>query len=391
MRIKYLFLIVVLVASLVYGEERKQTICLNMIVKNEKDVIERCLATVKPYIHYWVIFDTGSSDGTQEVIKQFLHDIPGELHESPWVNFAHNRNEALVAAKGKGDYLLFIDADEVLQPGPGFIMPYLDKDFYYLTIMQRPASDAKRTCLIKDGLDWHWEGVLHETVYASQAKSFDTLKNIANIANLGGGARTKDSEKFVKDAQLMESALKNEPDNSRYVFYIGLSYLTGKKLDLALEYFQKRVKMESHDQQENYLSHYYLAWTLDKLGKKDAAIEGYFKASQFFPWRAEPLFRAAVLYREKGNILLGYLLTKYALSLPVPENDFSFEPAAYDHQILVEFANCALLLGRFPEGLSACNELLANPNLPEEMRPLVMSNRQIAQENLVVPAVQKEK
>ena len=64
-----------------------KTLCLNMIVKNESHVIKRCLDSVKPIIDYWVIFDTGSTDGTQRIIQEVLKDIPGQLHERPWVNF----------------------------------------------------------------------------------------------------------------------------------------------------------------------------------------------------------------------------------------------------------------------------------------------------------------
>src|SRR5579872_549010 len=80
---------------------KKKTICLNMIVKNESKSIEKCLNSCKPIIDYWVIQDNGSTDGTQEVIKACMKGIPGELIEGPWVNFAHNRNEALKAAKDK--------------------------------------------------------------------------------------------------------------------------------------------------------------------------------------------------------------------------------------------------------------------------------------------------
>ena len=71
--------------------DTKPKICLNMIVKNEEPVIERCLATVKPYIDYWVIVDTGSTDNTMEKIRNFMKDVPGELHECPWQNFEFNR------------------------------------------------------------------------------------------------------------------------------------------------------------------------------------------------------------------------------------------------------------------------------------------------------------
>ena len=92
----------------------KETVCLNMIVKNEKDVIRRCLDSVIPVIDYWVIVDTGSEDGTQKIILDHLKNIPGELHERPWKNFEYNRNEALDLARECADYILFMDADDTL-------------------------------------------------------------------------------------------------------------------------------------------------------------------------------------------------------------------------------------------------------------------------------------
>jgi cellulose synthase/poly-beta-1,6-N-acetylglucosamine synthase-like glycosyltransferase len=51
---------------------KKKTVCLNMIVKNESQVIEKCLASVKPLIDYWVIVDTGSTDKTQQIVKKCM-------------------------------------------------------------------------------------------------------------------------------------------------------------------------------------------------------------------------------------------------------------------------------------------------------------------------------
>ena len=95
-----------------------QTVCLNMIVKNEVHVIERCLASVRELIDYWVIVDTGSVDGTPEVIAAALAGTPGELHHREWKDFGTNRTEALELARGKSDYVFIIDADEQL-PGTG--------------------------------------------------------------------------------------------------------------------------------------------------------------------------------------------------------------------------------------------------------------------------------
>ena len=56
---------------------------LNMIVKNEAHVISRCLASVKSWIVFWCFLDFGCSDGTQQLIQDYLKDIPGRLYERP--------------------------------------------------------------------------------------------------------------------------------------------------------------------------------------------------------------------------------------------------------------------------------------------------------------------
>ena len=64
----------------------RPAICLNMIVRNEAHIVQEVLDAVAPYITSWVIVDTGSDDGTQDVIRSHMADlgIPGELHERPW-------------------------------------------------------------------------------------------------------------------------------------------------------------------------------------------------------------------------------------------------------------------------------------------------------------------
>jgi glycosyltransferase involved in cell wall biosynthesis len=91
-------------------------ICLNMIVKNETPVLGRLFASVKDIISYYLIVDTGSTDGTPQFIKEWMDKagIPGEVHLEPWVNFGHNRNQALEYAyqSKQADWVLLIDADE---------------------------------------------------------------------------------------------------------------------------------------------------------------------------------------------------------------------------------------------------------------------------------------
>ncbi len=69
----------------------KPRIALCMIVKNESHIIHECLNSIYKYIDYWIISDTGSTDGTQDIIKKFFEEkgIPGELHQDEQYPFMH--------------------------------------------------------------------------------------------------------------------------------------------------------------------------------------------------------------------------------------------------------------------------------------------------------------
>ena len=90
-----------------------KTICLCMIVKNESKIIEKCLNSIVKYLDYWIIYDTGSDDNTQEIILNYFKkkNLKGELFNSKWINFGYNRTELIKTAHKKCDYLLLLDAD----------------------------------------------------------------------------------------------------------------------------------------------------------------------------------------------------------------------------------------------------------------------------------------
>ena len=348
------------------------TICLNMIVKDESPVIKRCLASVIPLVDYWVIVDTGSTDGTQEIIKEFMKDIPGELHEQGWVNFEHNRNQALQFAKGKGDYILLIDADEVLEFSKDFKLPQLEKDFYFIDT-HFSGTIYKRVQLVNNHLDWKWTGVLHESIDSPQARSSDTLLGVVDVARPEGN-RSQDPKKFSKDAQVLEKALETDPHHTRYRFYLAQSYKDGGEYEKAIENYQKRVAMQGFDQE--------VFWSLLQIGlmqealKKPPAevIESYKKAYAYRPSRAEPLYRLALYQRLQGNFEAAFEAASQGLSLKIPQDLLFVENWIYEHGLLLEYSVAAYWTNRPLEALIASNLLLSKPSLPENFKVCAENN-----------------
>lgn len=367
---QFLLIIFLFVFSNVYPK----SVCLNMIVKDERDVIADCVKSVKPLIDYWVIVDTGSHDGTQQIIREVLADVPGELHEKPWVNFAHNRNEALDLAKNHADYILFIDADERLVGTQPFHLPTLDKDFYRIVIHEPGGVDGVRKFLIDSHLDWKWEGVLHEVVICPQAKTYDCIKDFQIVTNLVVGNRSKDSQKFIKDAHMLEEALTKDPNNSRTIFYLAESYGNAREYAKAISFFRKRAEMGGKDPE--------VFWSLYCIGRMqemmnadaDTIMESYSKAFVSFPMRVEPLYRMAQYYLNHKNFLLVYLISQSARSIPQTSEQSFVERWVYDWGILLQLAESSFYLGKYQESLEAINQLLTIPTLPQDHQKAMKQN-----------------
>lgn len=360
-----------LTASAGFTAEKK-TICLNMIVKNESPVIERCLASVKPIIDYWVIVDTGSTDGTQKIIKEYMKDIPGELQERPWVNFGHNRNEALELAKSKADYVLIIDADETLVYTSEFQLPELDKDFYYITT-EFGGTNYPRSQLVKNSLDWKWIGDLHEVLCCDAASSVSTLANVANFVRTDGN-RSTDPRKYHKDAEILEKAMLRDPTSTRNQFYLAQSYRDAGENELSLKNYKKRVAMGGWDQ-EIFWSLLQIGTLQEALGMKPEVIKrGYEIAHEYRPSRVEPLYRLAAYQRSIEDFQGGYETALKGLHLKKSDDLLFVETWIYDYGLLLEYSINAYWVGKYHEALLSSLLLISNPKFPQNVRECAERN-----------------
>lgn len=364
------------------------SICLNMIVKDEAHVIRRCLDSVRPLIDRWVIVDTGSTDGTQQIIREHLADLPGDLFERPWRGFGRSRTEAIELARGKGDFLLFIDADDVLEVPAGYRLPPLVADAYEVQIEYGELL-YRRVCLVRNALNWRYVGVLHEYLECDIPFSRALLEGL-KMKIVGGGGRSKatEGEKFKRDAATLETALREEPDNTRYAFYLAQSYRDAGELEKALAAYEHRAGMAGFDQ-EVFISLLQAARLSARLGRPQSeVIDRFLRAYEFRPSRAEPLGELMLYLRENGQRWrLGYLLGKQAIEIPLSGDALFVEQAWYEWRCLDEYSIAAYWAGDFAECKRCCEQLLGSGSLPNAQRTRVLANLNFARTKLGLPSV----
>lgn len=338
------------------------TVCLVMIVKNEAAVIRRCLSSVKSLISHWIVCDTGSSDDTREIVSGELRDVPGTLHRVPWVNFGFNRTQALELARGKADYLLMMDADEVLKVNGPFPRD-LQADAYLLRF--EGSNDYHLPLLLSSRHEWRYEGVTHEAIAFDPSKPWVKLPGVSILHYEDGGAR---ADKYTRDIRLLRSGLESAPKNARYVYYLAQSYRDIGAYDEAVKWYTRRTQMGGWDE-EAWSARYQIARLLHLLGREWPLVQNHYLAAfQARPQRLEPLLHLARYYRELNQFELGYLFSRPIANASYPEDILFVERDVYEWQLPVEHALCCDATGRHDQAVKMLERIKANVRAPGNIR-----------------------
>ena len=344
-------------------------ICLCMIVKNEAHVLARCLRSVKPLLSYWVVVDTGSTDGTQKLVWDEMGDVPGELHERPWKDFASNRNEALDLCNGKAPYVLVIDADDELEIRGE--LPALTADVYEVPVLYGNL-EFLRPHLFRSDRGLRYKGVIHEYL---DTKAKDVLREIVMHVR-GGGARNIDPKKYEKDALVLEKALETEPNNERYVFYAAQCWRDAGDLEKACHFYERRTQMVGWVE-ETYLAFLEIARCLEARGRETpTVVDAYLKAYEYRPCRAEALYDLARYLRLKDRHALAAVYAQSAASIQRPNDRLFLNVSVYDWRAKDELAMSLYYVGRHEEAIRINQEILEKA--PDEERSRLRTNLQFS-------------
>jgi tetratricopeptide (TPR) repeat protein len=325
------------------------TLCLNMIVKNESKIITRLFDSVINIIDCYCICDTGSTDNTIELIKNYFENknIPGKIVNEPFKNFAHNRNFALKSAIGMSDYILLMDADMILKiinfnkktlsNFDSFYILQGNDDFYYQNLR-----------IIKNNGLFSYVGVTHEYISTPpNNKLLHITKDELFITDYGDGGCK--SDKFERDIKLLTNGIIEEPKNSeRYHFYLANSHHDAGNFEKAIETYEKRIKIGGWEQ-EIWYSYYRIGLCYKKLGKISDAIYNWLAAYDFLPIRIENLYEIVNHYRLTSKSKLAvhfYDMAQIILQNNENRDNFLFlHNDIYTYKLDYEFTIFALYIG----------------------------------------------
>jgi tetratricopeptide (TPR) repeat protein len=342
----------------------KPTIGLCMIVRDEAEVIERCLGSVAGLIDTWTICDTGSEDRTPELIEKRLKGIPGKLHRTEWRDFGRNRSELMELARGTADYLLLVDADMTIDwRGP---LPELTADAYELSHEGDLGYWIPR--LVRGNLDWRFVGATHEYLALDGDHTREQLRELVIEHHADGGTR---DEKFERDRALLEAALQVNPDDERSTFYLAQTLRDMGQTQEAIELYRRRIELGGWDEEV-----FYAALQVAMLTAEDdprASIPLFLEAFERRPTRAEPLHEASYVCRTLGWHEAAYTFARRAAQIPAPDDILFVGRSTYEWGALLELGLAAHDIERHDEASAAYGELLQR-DLPANIAASVREN-----------------
>lgn len=348
------------------------TVCLAMIVKNEAEIIERCLESALPFIDSFCIIDTGSDDDTQEIILDFFekHQVDGALVESEWVDFGTNRTELIKRAQEEGcaDYLLLLDADHQVSCDDHDKLKELTSDAYYIRIAG--PFEWKMPYLVRAALPWHYVGSTHEFLACdADTEPYAELHGFGLFHHGDGGNR---ENKFVQDLAFLEAAYQRDPKDARTCFYLAETYKNTQQAERAIQLYRERVEIGGWVE-EVYYSLLQIALISDDL-------DAFYDAWAYRPDRWEAPYYIVKHLNGRENYNGAYVVARDQIVKTASSDMLFVERWMEDWGLAFEYAIAAWWVGKKDIARSWFLRLVQNENISSEHRLAVIHNLKFCEE-----------
>lgn len=295
-----------------FEEKERATISLCMIVKNEEFNIKKCLDSVKDIVSEIVIVDTGCTDNTIEIVKNY----GAKIIPFKWINdFSAARNKSIEYATG--DYILFLDADEYFEKDSHEFFRNLKKPSvphsYFVRIVNFTEREADSSYFVEHYFTRIWvndpryrfTGKIHENlIFTDNAFCPASVFSGVNVYHTGYMKNEINRKgKFERNLALLNAAIKEEPENSFHEYNLAVQYKNMGMPDKAVEHFKL---MEKKQKKGKFKSFYIfgisaLASTYIQMKDYKKAVETALRALKINENFKEALFHLGLAQHYLGD------------------------------------------------------------------------------------------
>jgi glycosyltransferase involved in cell wall biosynthesis len=362
-------------------------LALNFICKDESHVIGKMLESAKSFTDLIVVTDTGSTDGTQDIIRKFGEDnnIPTYVYDRPFDNFENSRNNSMEKLREVVKELgwdadkthgYWFDCDETVIVQPNFNKNQFTKDLYMMNTYIGQMKYTRNT-FFRVSKPFRWYGPVHEFIVCDEKNITSALAEDIHVdVKMTGNSWQGDiPAKYKAHAHVLEKYIDNDRKDPRWIFYTAQSYHdsaslpnnkeeNAERLRRALKYYRERTQRPDGYAEEIYYSQFRIG-TIMRLLEEPWSLthQECLKAYSMDPLRGESIKTIIDYYLQVGEWHMAYLYTKFAKvnfhsKNPYPKRLLFVDEALYTWKFAEAHAAACFYTGRMDEAKANYQEIL---------------------------------
>lgn len=351
--------------------DKTPTIGVCMIVKNEEKLLEKCLKSVSRFVQQIVVVDTGSTDNTIDIAKNFSADI----YYYPWDNsFSNARNFSI--SKSACDWILLLDADEsIVQQDIDTLIDFIKtteldgahfKVYNYVgqgTNTNYTLHNALR--LLRNNGEYEFKGDIHEQIVRLDGKDAKDRFKVLNVRLNHYGYLdeiVKEKHKRQRNIPILMKQLAEDPSNAFTLFNLGNEYAAQSDYTKALQTYKKAI--ETMDVTQAYAPHliYRSAMCLYNLKNYDEAISFLNDGLKIYPSCTDMEYLKGLIYTDYKRYTLAIDSFNKALNMGDPPDSLRFSDFCGSTKPLLALGRLYLDLGDYVRALECLNRVIETDN-----------------------------
>jgi glycosyltransferase involved in cell wall biosynthesis len=382
----------------------------NIKIKINKNCILTMLESAIKISDAIVIADTGSTDGTQDMIRKFgeENNIPTYVFERPFDNFEKSRNFGMEKARevvkelgwnSNDCWTWWCDADETIVVDSKFSKNQFNKDLFMINTYIGQMKYTRNT-FARVSKPFRFYGPVHEFIVCDDKNITSGLaENIhVDVKMIGASWQGNIPAKYKSHAFELEKYIDADRTDPRWIFYTAQSYHDSasipdnreeneERLRRSIKYYKERVSRTDGYVEEIFYSQYRIATIMKVLEDPwNLVLQECLKAYSLDPMRGEPIKTIIDYYLQVGEWNMAYLYSKFAKvnfhgKNPYPTRLLFVDESLYIWKFAEAHAAACFYTGRMDEAKANYQEIVAltktHPQnfTPEDLKKIEMNGQ----------------